>query len=388
MSASAPTAGTGSLTFLVDAFGTRASPLRVFADARIGRLYEVIQSEQHTVPTAATLLWQAVLRTPGFARALVEAGYNGRPSDQSFSVGYGAPPPRRNWPPDCLVVPHSEYDTFSLVVFDPGRGSQEPVSFPVFPIAEEVARAVEEVRFRLQRLRPQQAGPLAYALDPGLIAGLAEQGPLNVVLIRTPETEPSSAPTPAEAVIIANGQSASAGVLARRQGGNRIGLTTARHLFAEAGLGPVPGVTQASVRGVLALVDAADLSSDCAFLLPDDPGTDFATLLPCRSVAGILSGMTPRQNETMSFEGSHSGPQQTIVRGWSPELPWVLQDMQMRVVTDRVTAGGDSGAALVDGDGHVCGFAYRTTKWGVKPEISNWIWADSAMQALGLTLYP
>jgi hypothetical protein len=371
MSASAPTAGTGSLTSLVDTYGSATAQLRVFGDTRSGRLHEVIQSEQHTVPTAATLLWQAVIRTPGFARALVVAGYSGR-----------------RWPPDCLVVPHSNYDTFSLVVLDPGRQTEEPVSFPVFPISEEVTRAVEQVRFRLQRLRPQQAGPLAFALDPGLIAALAAQAPMTVVLIRAPDTEPASALSPAEAVSIATGQSASAGVLAWRQGGNRVGLTTARHLFAEAGLGPVPGVTPASVRGVTATVDAADLSSDCAFLLPDDPTTDFAALLPCRGVTGILSGMTPRQNEMMSFEGTHSGPQQTIVRGWSPELPWVLQDMQMRVVTDRVTAGGDSGAALIDGDGHVCGFAYRTTKWGVKPEISNWIWADSAMQALGLTLYP
>lgn len=366
--------GAASLTGLVDELASRAQPLMVFRAPEIGRLYEVIRSEQHTVPTAATLMWQAVMATPDFAKALAQVSY-----------GRG-PAAALTWPPDALIVPHTDWDRFSLVVFDPTRDSDAPQPFEIRPDPDAVLAAVAALRRRIER--SAKATPLALALDPALIASLATQAPLSGLLLRAPDQETLSTFAPAVPVGLSGGQVASAGILARRAQGNRIGITTARHLFAEAGLGPVPGVTQADVMGITAVVEAADAFSDCAFLLPDDDATDFANLLPHRAVAGLLAGMTPRQNETMSFEGSVSGAQQTVVRGWSPELPWVMPDMQMRVVTDRVTAPGDSGAALLDASGHVCGFAYRATKWGVKPEISSWIWADSALQALDLTLHP
>ena len=177
-------------------------------------------------------------------------------------------------------------------------------------------------------------------------------------------------------------------MLARRLTGNQVGVTTARHLFANAGLGPTPHVTTATVHGHPATVEAEDAMSDGVFLLADDPANDFAALLPVPAYYGVLAGMTPRQNEAVTFAGCTSGAGATVVRGWSPELPWVAHDMQMRVVTDLVTAPGDSGAALLDSGGQVCGLAFQASRWGAIPAISSWIWADSALQGLGLVPFP
>jgi hypothetical protein len=350
-----------TLTDLVDDLGREAGSLPAFQVA--GPLYELIGSEAHTAPTVATLLWQAAVRTRTFWRALAQAGY-----------------PASQRPPEFLVVPHSDWDVFSLVVFAEIRG--EPRSLWMTLDQTEVAEALAS------RLRRLAGSGLEQIVPIDAIASLAGLGPLHVTIVQAPEMEPSAAFAPALPVVLAGTATASVGILARRPNGNQVGVTTARHLFANAGLGPTVGLTTATVSGHAATVDAEDAMSDAAFLLADDPANDFAALLPPPAYNGVLAGMTPRQNEVMTFAGCTSGNGTTVVRGWSPELPWVAHDMQMRVVTDLVTAPGDSGAALLDSCGKVCGLAFQASKWNVKPAISSWIWADSALQGLGLIPFP
>jgi len=52
-----------------------------------------------------------------------------------------------------------------------------------------------------------------------------------------------------------------------------------------------------------------------------------------------------------------------------------------------VTSQGDSGAALVDLNGYILGFAYSRSAPNAPFAYSSWIWADAVYQKLGLTPY-
>ncbi|MBO9573867.1 MAG: hypothetical protein J7497_16895, partial [Chitinophagaceae bacterium] len=97
-------------------------------------------------------------------------------------------------------------------------------------------------------------------------------------------------------------------------------------------------------------------------------------------INGVLSGKTPRQYEKAFFEGFKSGPMYTTINGWSPDLPFVTRYNQLKVYTGPITNPGDSGCALKDSDGNVCGFAFERSGINVNPQLSSWIWAESVFK--------
>jgi hypothetical protein len=103
-----------------------------------------------------------------------------------------------------------------------------------------------------------------------------------------------------------------------------------------------------------------------------------------RGAKGPLSGMSPRVMEVVEFDGIRSGKTTTTVTGWDPTILTVESYIQNKIVTEPVTMPGDSGAALIDGDGHVLGFAFYTTGMNARPQHSAWIWAESVYRAHGL----
>ena len=51
-----------------------------------------------------------------------------------------------------------------------------------------------------------------------------------------------------------------------------------------------------------------------------------------------------------------------------------------RVYTEPDTAHGDSGAALIDEDGYIVGFAHSLSRYG-PPKFSTWVWAEQVYMA-------
>jgi S1-C subfamily serine protease len=88
--------------------------------------------------------------------------------------------------------------------------------------------------------------------------------------------------------------------------------------------------------------------------------------------------------DPVTFHGITSGFKQTIITGWSPDIPFVLPYSQLKVLTAPETNPGDSGAALIDRDGKVTGFSFFRTAINQQPEYSSWIWADSVYKAHNL----
>jgi hypothetical protein len=62
-------------------------------------------------------------------------------------------------------------------------------------------------------------------------------------------------------------------------------------------------------------------------------------------------------------------------------------NLQLTVRTDDVTIGGDSGAALIDSDDYILGFAYSRSAVSAPAAYSSWIWADAVFHQLGLTIF-
>ena len=92
----------------------------------------------------------------------------------------------------------------------------------------------------------------------------------------------------------------------------------------------------------------------------------------------------PREPSPGFFTGAASGPTETVIRSHHP----CLIDPQTRllccVYTDSDTAEGDSGAALIDEDDKIVGFAMGRSSYDSRVQFSYWAWAQQVYTAHGL----
>jgi len=104
--------------------------------------------------------------------------------------------------------------------------------------------------------------------------------------------------------------------------------------------------------------------------------------------AGALVNRPPWASEPVWFWGRSSGQKHTIVTGHDNGLPRGRPGRQLCVQTRPETEEGDSGAGLVNADGALVGFLFQRTEYGSPIQFSDWIWANSALDALGLSGTP
>jgi hypothetical protein len=209
--------------------------------------------------------------------------------------------------------------------------------------------------------------------------------PAFVLTARLPELELTQLPNAAVAVPTpAMGVSASlvapvtatAGIYATNASGV-FGVTAPYHALAATGSVAVGATVM--IGSMAGVVQSADQISDSCFVSQPTGGARHG-----RATKGLLGTVTPRMNQPADFEGVTSGSVKTTILGWSPDLPFTHPFSQLKVYTSPDTNRGDSGAALLDSDGYLIGFAfYRTSLVGAL-QYSAWIWAESVYQAHGL----
>jgi hypothetical protein len=56
-------------------------------------------------------------------------------------------------------------------------------------------------------------------------------------------------------------------------------------------------------------------------------------------------------------------------------------DEMCRVYTEADTARGDSGAALIDENDFILGFAWRLSRYNSPVQYSSWVWAEQVYMA-------
>ncbi len=193
----------------------------------------------------------------------------------------------------------------------------------------------------------------------------------SIVVARSPAMERLSCPLPA-LTVQGPGETSSAGAFAKDKTG-RIGITVAYHATGAPG-------TAIEIAGQGATVSVASQTMDTAFV----PLTDISAIA-VRPTNGLMAKRAPSSGENMRFCGAVSGDIQTYIQGADLGLPSVDPGRMRCVQTGRDTNLGDSGAALVNDDNEIVGFAYQRSKFTDRPAFSDWVWAKAVFDVLELT---
>ena len=193
----------------------------------------------------------------------------------------------------------------------------------------------------------------------------------HVVAARAPKMEQLSVPVLALNVLFGKEES-SVGAFAR-DGNGQLGVTVAYH--ATGGVG-----TQILVDGEQAVIAAASMIFDTSFARLPEGFSVTAT----HGKKGPMTTRPPWEGEPMTFFGVASRNVTTYGAGADKGIPLVDPTRMRCIQTKRDTNPGDSGAALVNGDDEIVGFAYRRSEHDENPAFSDWVWARSVFDAFKL----
>ena len=342
----------------------------------------------------ATTLWQAMLSSGRFVAALGGMGIH------LPSAGDGR----------VMIVMHEDetLTRYDLMVLSPKLLPQQSTSLPLASLLAQTDLSGSEVasflddwqqEIQVQLTQLHQRGELsveeleqflALYRSMASIGGatileeLFREQPFSLMAAPMPRMiRTDNVPDPAVGItLLAGGAlSCSVGVVTKDTGG-RAGVTTCLHGvvpdpdllyddFNKYGAACVVGKT-VYVDGAPGTIETADLITDSCFIEVNLPA-----VVRAAPVKGPMRGRSPYQAELVSFHGKVSRKQETAVNAVDRSIPIVARGEQAKVYTKAVTNPGDSGAALVNGDGFVIGFCHRRTGLGEPIEFAEWIWADS-----------
>lgn len=345
---------------LVDTYlgGEPSAPLWS-AGAATERLREELADDDLTAPLISTVYWRALIGTDTFRRLLEKNGASRAAVER----------------PEVMIVTHAGGTRHDLVLLDPDFSLSEPSSTIVEATPEDVSQAWQAILSAsgFKRGARLPGTKLTMRSLTALLREVCGAGTFGLVVAPKPEIVLAHCPSPAWPVGAEGNEPTSSVGVAAVDADGRVGVTVAYHA--------VRGHEKVMVNGRPGTVISSDPISDSSFVevALDDVGA-------VRGAKGPLSGLSPRQMEVVEFDGMRSGKTTTRVVGWDPTILTMESYIQNKIVTEPVTMPGDSGAALIDGDGHILGFAFYTTGLNAQPAHSGWIWADSVHRAHNLRL--
>ena len=357
-----------NLSQLLDsAVGSVSSQLFPDLSSTAFHVAERTHNEQRANILLGNLYWQSYLASESLLRDV--------PSTLISSTFFSAEP---------LVVFHGT-SLFSLLLETPHIGEIEVIKTRPVPeeLNEGLFRYLSGQSFpsklmgtgaSTRTIQSRQRVQNVFDLSPRVLRDILDAQPFFITFAPLPTEEQTSLPDPAlEVDPQASGyQASTAGCWAQDRAG-REGVTAAGHAVPPKG----SNVDVGGVSGRVVGLDSA--MTDSAFIeVPGGKGMFITTSGPLQKA--------PRTNDLCSFHGITSGHGQTPIRAFNYEIPAVDIDMQQTVRTDRVTARGDSGAALIDDTGYIIGFAHRRSAPNANPTWSSWIWAGAVFEKHGLSI--
>jgi hypothetical protein len=107
------------------------------------------------------------------------------------------------------------------------------------------------------------------------------------------------------------------------------------------------------------------------------------SILGDRSRRGLKGPLmeAPRAFSEAFFSGAASGFKPTTIHTHDPGIVDPQPDLLCRVYTNPDTAEGDSGAALIDKDDYIVGFAMGISGYNSPWKYSYWVWAQQVYMA-------
>ena len=314
-------------------------------------------------PIVATVFWNQITADPSFRLAL---------------EAYRVPSTRAR----MVVVPHANSSRYDLLILD--RKGPDLIAPTVVPtsVLERYVGGSQRWITGATRLRStiDAVSQLPAALLGELLADFQESAQPTVMIARAPRFVRSALH---DLVLGVEGtrRLGTVGVVATDKLDRRV-LTTACHVVGrdrECGLTHRDEVrlrARASAR-VLdrnTVVDTATLAA--TWLTTDGPIVT--------EVCGPRDVPTPAT--PVVFNGARSGRVRTAVVGYDYGIAMRKALTATCVYTKPDSAGGDSGAALVDENRRVVGFCSERTAVGEILEMSVWVWARQVFDVMGLRL--
>jgi hypothetical protein len=316
-------------------------------------LRETLRSEQHTAATVANAFWQSYVHSGALRTALQRENLD---PDSVFAH-------------EILVVGHG-FSQFTLLLTHP---AVSPRKF-VLMKATATRAALSKAWTTLAEKRGRHSTVILGAMPPAVMRLAALEADsareFSFVVTAPVAEELTNLVYPPQVVTAGAATTSTAGGWVQ-DGAHRIGVTAAYHA--------VPKGVPISVGGSPATYVQGDALTDSCFLevahVPANSKTSHGPLK-----------MAPRSNDIANFTGCvRSGPARVVAFNY--ELPYIDPNLQQTVRTEQVTSQGDSGAALVDSNGYVLGFAHSRSAPSAPFAYSSWIWADAVFQKLNLTIY-
>lgn len=285
-----------------------------------------------------------------------------------------------------LVVRHgySAEPRYSLLILDPEFDKSRPIS--------ESLRTGPSASYRFDegwhRFQSQIDLPwrLSIAKDPyeadllrllwhvggDIVRDLAYMGSdfRLVVAPVTPQVPIVLTSGPPDSLMRVNGKSGSGlvGVVAKN-GKGVLGVTASHHVMDPTMTTSLVG-REVEIDGAPRVIVSDDITTDSIFI------EHSSASVPRRNDMRPMTGLVPRVNETVTFNGTQ-GKVQTVVLAHTFELPWWHKGNQSRVFTKPDTLPGDSGAALLDEQDRIIGFAHGLSSHNVTVPHSDWIWGQA-----------
>jgi hypothetical protein len=222
-------------------------------------------------------------------------------------------------------------------------------------------------------------------IDPRLLAQAvfeASQQPMSIVVGPRPEVI-ATAPVADGCVRdeLGGQQIASVGVVGQQLSGDLLAprvVTTALHAVSE------PAEDGLVVFGRRAEIVARDEITDSALL-------GFPGAVPWQELESFESRpalqAAPRFGENAVFDSAGRGQRlTTTLTGFDPSVVISQSMFATKIYTSPDTVQGDSGAALVDSDGHTMGFAAYRTAFDSAVGFAVWVWAAQVFSRHGLSV--
>ncbi|MEL7217583.1 MAG: hypothetical protein AAGK01_04030, partial [Pseudomonadota bacterium] len=279
-----------------------------------------------------------------------------------------------------LITPGIEEGETVVLILDPDMeySQSRKVTSELMPNMEDLHTIMDQLR-EDARMSPSsersESGDLLATLDPAIAAMLTREVRPQIIATSMPRMEQLCVPSPHEVIIC--GEERSTGGVYCRDSDGRFGITGCFH-----GTGPVGTKVEVGLREYK--VALANPVQDIVFI----PLGDDYNIPELQGCNGLVTDRAPGQQERATFEGSTSEDvTETIISSHDAGLLRRRSSVQLKLQTRPDAQRGDSGSALVDQNDKVMAFAFERTAFGEYPEFTDWIWADNAMAALGLTPY-
>jgi hypothetical protein len=276
-----------------------------------------------------------------------------------------------------VVVSHADGTRFDLLLLDPRRGDR---SAAVWLKGDET-----HARFVPSALPRERLSTLAHRSGLGDSLGsetllrsaeeLAASSGFGVAIVNTPREIPTCALSPAVPLQSAdNSPAATLGSILTDVDVEAVDTclaTTANHALDQR-------QNALTINGVLLDVVRRHNASDSCLLRVNRSILDGRRQ---NGLKGPLTGITPNLYRPAHFDGAASGIKRTKITSFDTAIVDPQADEMCRVYTEADTARGDSGAALIDEDDYIVGFAWRLSRYDSPVQYSSWVWAEQVYMA-------